>query len=300
MRLPAQDRDVFTVASCNYIFRQVDTFQDFADHVREVLDAGREVDLVVLPELLSMELMTALPTWPDMGLPGLAETRVWADDVAELFRAEAADRGQYILGGSHLWDGPEGLRNRAQLFGPNGLVLEHCKTHLFPAEFMLGITEGEAMEAVDLPFVRTAINTCYEAEIPECAASVTEQGAQLILAPSLTFSEAGFWRVRHCVQARCIENQVFMIHSCVGGVPIGPFPGAFARSSICSPCDVPWPPNGVLAEAGTNTDSIAVATIDLESLRVNRERGAATTFRDRRRRTDLYHTWPTHLINEKE
>ena len=287
---------MFTIAACNYIFREVHDFGDFADHVIEVLDAAGPVDLVVLPELLSMELMTALPEWSEASLATLAGTARWADDVAELFRAQAAQRGIHVLGGSHLWEGPDGLRNRAQLHGPEGLVTEHCKTHLFPAEFALGVTEGDEMGVAQLPFVRAGINICYEAEIPECSASVTEQGAELILTPSLTFTEAGFWRVRHCAQARAIENQVFVVHAGVGGPARGPFPGAWTRSSILGPCDLPWPADGVLAEAGTNDDSVAIATVDLEALRANRAGGAATTFADRRRRADRYAAWPTHIV----
>ncbi|MDI8799998.1 hypothetical protein MJM59_32555, partial [Salmonella enterica subsp. enterica serovar Montevideo] len=41
-----------------------------------------------------------------------------------------------------------------------------------------------------------------------------------------------FWRVRHCCHARCIENQIYLVHCCLGGNPGGPLPGCWARSSI--------------------------------------------------------------------
>ena len=40
------------------------------------------------------------------------------------------------------------------------------------------------------PSPKVGFNVCYEAEIPECAASLAEQGAEIILCPSLTFTEA--------------------------------------------------------------------------------------------------------------
>jgi hypothetical protein len=35
--------------------------------------------------------------------------------------------------------------------------------------------------------------------------------------------------------------------------------------------------------------------VDLDKLQENREYGVAPTFRDRRRRRDLYNAWPSHL-----
>ncbi len=70
------------------------------------------------------------------------------------------------------------------------------------------------MAVFQLPFAKVGFNICYEAEIPECAATLAEQGAELILTPSATFTEQGFWRVRHCCHARCIENQIYLVHCC--------------------------------------------------------------------------------------
>lgn len=35
--------------------------------------------------------------------------------------------------------------------------------------------------------------------------------------------------------------------------------------------------------------------VDLDALHENREKGAATTFKDRRRRASIYAKWPSHL-----
>jgi predicted amidohydrolase len=103
--------------------------------------------------------------------------------------------------------------------------------------------------------------------------------------------------VRHCAQARCIENQVYFVHCATGGkVPKGPLPNGWTRSSILAPCDTPWPaPNGVVAEAETNVEMVLHGTVDLDLLRQNRESGVAPTWRDRRRRADCYRVWPSHL-----
>ncbi|ECG5653599.1 amidohydrolase, partial [Salmonella enterica subsp. enterica serovar Weltevreden] len=154
----------------------------------------------------------------------------------------------------------------------------------------------DKMAVFQLPFAKVGFNICYEAEIPECAATLAEQGAELILTPSATFTEQGFWRVRHCCHARCIENQIYLVHCCLGGNPGGPLPGCWARSSILSPCDVVWKnPQGIIAEAHVNQEDVISGEINLDVLYENRLGGAATTFKDRRRKAGIYNIWPSHI-----
>ena len=222
----------------------------------------------------------------------------YTEDYRRLFESEARERGQHIVAGSHLEKKDGRYLNVAYLYGPDGLVHTHDKTHIFPAEAEWSTEEGDTIEMVELPFAKVGFNVCYEAEIPECAASLAEQGAEIILCPSLTFTEEGFWRVRHSAQARAIENQVYVVH-CGGSAalpPGGPLPSPWGRSSILSPCDTPWDaPNGVVAEAPEpNIETVVQGVVDLDRLHENRENGAAPTFRDRRRRADLYGAWPSH------
>lgn len=288
------------IASCTSRFRDVGDFDEFASHLRELLDTAAGADLAVLPELVTFELMTAVPGWQDAtDLSPALETAGAADQYRDFLAREASERGQHILGGSHLVRTENGeLRNVAPLFGPTGRLLhEHRKTHLFPLEHTLGIGEGDEMTIVELPFAVVGINICYEAEIPECSASLAEQGAQILLCPSLTLTEAGFWRVRHCLAARAIENQVYAVHAAVTSPARGPWPGAWGRSALLGPCDVGWPDDGVIDESAPNVDAVARAELDLERLAENRKTGAATTHADRRRRADRYHAWPSHLTS---
>ncbi|MFC7511801.1 nitrilase-related carbon-nitrogen hydrolase [Streptomyces thermocarboxydus] len=133
---------------------------------------------------------------------------------------------------------------------PEGTVHEHEKTHIFPGEAAWSTSEGDELKAIDLPFAKVGFAVCYEAEIPEVSSSLAEQGAEIILCPSYTFTEHGFWRVRHCAASRAIENQVYFVHCSTGGSPGAPLPNGWTRSSILGPCDQPWAANGVIAEAG--------------------------------------------------
>lgn len=279
------------ISAAGFCMRPICSFDEFAGHVRSLLDQAAGSDLVVLPELFTLELFTIEPGWQQHGVDQLVRIDQYTQAYRTLFADEARERGQFIAAGSHLEARRGGYYNVAHLFGPDGQRWEHEKTHLFPSERDWSLLEGSTMEAIVLPFGTVGFTICYEAEIPECASHLVEQGAEIILSPSYTFTEHGFWRVRHCAAARAIENQVYVVHCSTGGSPGGPIPPGWTQSSILAPADLPWTPTGVLAEAPVHEESVVTADLDLAALRQNRIDGAATTFRDRRRRAELYRTW---------
>lgn len=284
-----------SIAACNFAVRPVASFDEFADHVRGLLDGAQGADLVLFPELFTVELFTTFADWQNTPVTELTLIDKYTADYKSLFESEAKERSQFIVAGSHLMEVDGRYLNIGHVYGPEGLVFEHVKTHIFPAESNWQTEEGDSVDAFDLPFARVGFNICYEAEIPECSTTLAEQGAEIILCPSYTFTEYGFWRVRHCAQARAIENQVYFVHCCTGGQPGGTLPNGWAQSSILSPCDVPWTPSGIVAQADANKEMVVRGEVDLDKLYENRENGAAPTFRDRRRRRDLYVSWPSHL-----
>lgn len=285
-----------TISAASFAIRPVESFEEFADHVRGLLDQASGSDLVLLPELFTLELFTIEQGWQDDPVSALPRVDAYTQQYKQLFATEARQRNQFIVAGTHLEFREDGYYNIGYIFGPDDELHEHRKTHIFPAEGDWKTQEGDQMQVIELPFAKVGFNICYETEIPECATSLTEQGAEIIICPSYTFTEFGYWRVRHCAQARAIENQVYFVHCATGGAPGGPIPNGWTQSSILSPCDLPWSPNGVVAEAAEpNTENVITATVDLDLLRQNRIDGAATTYKDRRRRAETYRSWPSHL-----
>lgn len=284
------------LSNCQYLARQISDEREFASRVSGHLDRSADADLVLFPELFTIELFTLINNWRQKSLTELTLLSDFTDFYVSLFKDEAKKRGQYIAAGSHLIAVDDRYENVAFLFAPDGRIHTHSKTHIFPAEASWSTSEGVDMKVIDLPFAKIGFNVCYETEIPECSASLTEQGVEIILSPSATFTENGFWRVRHCAQSRCVENQIYLVHSCLGGQPGAPLPNAWARSSILGPCDLPWAnPAGIIAEAPTNAEATISAVVDIDLLHENRHSGAATTFKDRRRRATLYRDWPSHI-----
>lgn len=279
------------IAAITFAIRPVRDFNGFAEHVRGLLDEVTGADLVVFPESFTMELLTSLPGWQSAPLSEMSRLTDLTDPFMELFTEEARRRGQYILAGTHLTAGVGGVFNTAFLFGPTGLVHRHRKTHVMSAEEEWGTIEGDEVEVIELPFAKVGITICYEIEIPELPTALAQQGAEILLCPSFTLGEAGFWRVRHCAAARAVENQTYVVQSGTSSPRLSEsISGAWGRSSILSPCDSAWPsPDGILTEQPqANSEGFVRAVVDLDLLQENRSNGAATTLKDRRRRSSLY------------
>jgi len=277
-----------SVAAAQFEMRPVDSFEAFAVQVRSLLDDARGARLVVLPELFTEALFTVDPEWSSHEVSQLTRIADFTDQYVALFRQEAKERGQWILAGTHLVETAQGHENVAHLFGPDGQQHIHSKTHIFPAEADWGTREGDELAVFDIDGVTVGIAICYEAEIPEVCTKLTAMGAEVLLVPSYTFTEAGFFRVRHCAAARAIEDQVYVVHCPTVSHFEAPLSPGYARASILSPCDLAFPANGVLVEAKTNEQDVISYELDLDLLHQNRASGAATTHKDRGRRKELY------------
>lgn len=276
------------VAAAQFEMREVPSFDAFADQARSLLDKVADARLVVLPELFTEALFTLDPEWRSHGIDRLTRIADHTEAYRELFAAEAARRDQWILAGSHLVATERGHENVAFLFGPDGQEHRHSKTHIFPAEAEWDTAEGDQLAVFDVDGVTVGIAICYEAEIPEVTTTLTAMGAEVLLVPSYTFTEAGFWRVRHCAAARAIEDQVYVVHCPTVSHLEAPLAPGWARASVLSPCDLVFPANGVLAESATNVEDVVGYELDLDLLHENRRTGAATTHKDRGRRRELY------------
>jgi len=259
----------------------VRSFDDFADHVvRLVNEAEKDrPDFLIFPELFTGELMNAFDE-PDLPLPQkFARLAQYTDDYVHLFRPLARDKGFYIVAGSHLKEANGSFYNTSHVFTPSGKIWEQRKCHLFPVE-TAWTSPGDKLAVFETEKVKFSVLTCYDLEFPEAARLVTLQGADLLLSPSATLDENGYWRVRHCGQARCIEDQVFVVHCSLVGTMVGlPFWG---MSSILTPCDKGFPRKGIAAEGPANEETVVTAEVETEMLYEIRRQGAATTLKDRR------------------
>jgi predicted amidohydrolase len=286
------------VAAVQWQHRQFADFDSFAEAVGGLLDQAADAQVVLFGEQFTVSLLALEHGWESMSSADFGLVGRHTVEYRQLFGREAVRRGQVILAGSHLVGSSASNQNVAHLFLPDGSVVTHAKTHIFPVEADSGTSEGEALSVVDLGFVTVGLEICYEAEIPEVTTVLARRGAELILCPSYTTTRAGFWRVRHCAHARAIENQVYFAHASTVGHLGGPIPDGFGKSSILSPCDSSFPADGVLAEARPDEEDVISATLDLDALHENRRTGAAPTYGDRLRRAAFYRRLGADLLPE--
>ena len=285
------------ISACQFPVERMSSFDDFRRRVEGFLEqVPRDSHYVIFPELFTVGLLTTYPNADRLTAANLTRIDEFTDEYKQLFRQAARVRGQFIVAGSHLERHDNRYFNVAHIFTPEGQDIAHKKTHIFPAEGEWETSEGDDLEVWKLGPATVGVAVCYEAEIPEVSRILAVKGAEIILCPSYTFSEFGFWRVRHCAQARCVENQIYFTHCCTIGHPGAPLPDGFGRSSILSPCDTPWTPNGIVAEAETNWPMVVTGKVDVDTLYENREKGVAPTFRDRTRRADLYRKYEPYRI----
>ena len=271
------------VTAVQFEHRTVASFDEFAaqveGHVRLAASYGSK--LVCFPEYVTAPLLAL--DGGDARRPDSWER--WTAPFTALMQGLARSCDLFILGGTHLAAENGRYYNTAYLFGPSGEIATQRKLHLTPCEvspWALGVDESVAV--FDTPVGRLAVLICFDIEFPEAARAAVEAGAQVLLCPSATDDRQGFCRVRYCAAARAVENHVYVLHApLVGRLPRVPFfEQSYGRAAILSPCDVPCPPDGIVAEGEWNQDLAVTAEIDLALLERLRDSGSVTPLRARR------------------
>ena len=133
-----------------------------------------------------------------------------------------------------------------------------------------------------------AIQICYDIEFPELTRIVASKGAQVVFVPVNTDTRHGYLRVRHCAQARCVENHMYVaIAGCTGNLPfIENSDIHYAQSGIFTPADVEFARDAIAAECNPNVETVIIHDLDFEQLRRHKAAGSVQNWNDRR--NDLY------------
>jgi predicted amidohydrolase len=117
---------------------------------------------------------------------------------------------------------------------------------------------------------------------------LSEERMDILFVPFLTDTQNAYSRVRNCAQARAVENECFVaIAGSVGNLPnVENMDIQFAQSAVFTPCDFPFPVNGIKGETTPNTEMTLVVDVDLDLLKDLHQHGAVQNLKDRRK--DLY------------
>ncbi|MDR2011702.1 MAG: carbon-nitrogen hydrolase family protein [Rhodanobacter sp.] len=260
------------IAVAQYRIGTPGCFAAFADRAgtRIAMVAREGVQMIVLPEYLSLELAAALPAevCGDF-VRSLAALQPYHDDYLALARELARRHAIYLVAGTFLLDTGDGrYRNRAYFVSPEGGVAFQDKLTLTGFERDAGVIEwGDALKVFDTAFGRVGIDICYDVEFPLYAHAQVEAGARAILVPSCTDTDAGANRVRVGCQARALENQIYV--ACAVTTGDAPWSPALdvntGNAAIYTPIDRGFPADGIAMRADTSADW-AIADLDLAAL----------------------------------
>lgn len=177
------------------------------------------------------------------------------------------------------------LKNVGFLCHRNGQIDHYEKLHITPDEEKYwGLKGGEFLKTYETDAGRIGILICYDVEFPELPRLLAEEGMQILFVPYLTDTQNSYMRVRHCAQARAIENECFVaITGSVGNLPkVDNLDIHYSQAAVFTPCDYSFPFNGVKSEATPNTDMILISDVDLKLLDELHFHGSVRNLKDRR------------------
>lgn len=277
------------ICAIQYQMRMIKTFDEFAMQCEYFIDtaSGYKSDFVVFPELFTTQLLCLQPPMrPSEAARKLAEM---TPQYLDLFTRMAIKYNVNVLGGSQFSLEGDDLRNVAYLFRRDGTIARQDKLHVTPSERRWwGVQPGRGLHVIDTDRGKVGILICYDVEFPELPRILAAQGAQILFVPFNTDNRDGYLRVRHCAQARCIENHMFAVVSgCTGNLPfVENADMHYAVSAILTPCDFSFDREGVAAECTPNVETLIIHDVDLELLRRHRRSGTVQNWNDRRK--DLY------------
>lgn len=269
--------------------RSVRSVEDLMHQVEFFIDALSDyrADFAVLPEFFSAPLMGLDPDMASVDairfLAGF--TPAIRDAISEL----SVSYNINVVAGSIPLVEEGNVYNVAYLCRRDGTVEAQKKIHITPAERKdWGIEGGDDLRVFDTDAGKVGILICYDVEFPELCRFLSEQDMDILFVPFWTDTKNGYLRVRHCAQARAIENECYVaIAGSVGNLPrVDNVDIQYAQSAVFTPSDFYFPHDGIISEAVPNTEMLLFADLDLDKLKLLHKEGSVTNLKDRRH--DLY------------
>jgi len=278
------------VGAVQWQMREFESVESVLQQVEYFVDAlsDYQSDFAVFPELFNAPLM-GLTDQSDQ----VAAIR-YLGTHTEAFKTElsrmAVSYNINIIGGSMIEEGDDQrLYNVAYLFRRDGTTERQAKLHITPQEKRDWIIEGGHELAVfQTDAGRVGMLICYDVEFPELSRLLADDDMDILFVPFWTDTKNGYLRVRHCAQARAIENECYVVLcGSVGNLPsIENLDIQYAQSAVFSPSDFAFPHDAVLNETTPNTEMIFFSDLDFTRLKIVRNEGSVTNLKDRR--TDLF------------
>jgi len=266
-------------AGMDDLFQQVEYFVDAL--------AAYRADFALFPELFHGPLMAETNELPE--IDAIKKLSRFSPEILARFTQLAIKYHINIITGSmpEVVDGK--LMNVGYLCRRNGSVEKYEKIHVTPTEAKYwALHGGSKVQTFDTDCGPVGVLICYDSEFPELGRLLADQGMNILFVPFLTDTQTAYSRVRHCCQARAIENECYVaMAGSVGNLPrVKNMDIQYAQSAVLTPCDFAFPNTGVKSEATPNNEMILITDVDLTLLEKLHQHGSVRTLRDRR--PDVY------------
>ena len=275
------------IAAAQYPLDELSSPAEYRDKITrwvgEAVSAGAQ--LLVFPEYGAMELASLAGKQVAGDLQGAIDAV--SDRLplqAELHEQLAVDHGVTIVAASGPQRHSDGrATNLARIFAPSGKCGEYRKLMMTPWErdpWQVSAGPADGLCVFDLGHVKIGLLICYDIEFPLLSRALAEVGAEVIVAPSNTETEHGYWRVRTGCMARALENQVYTVHSPTVGAAhwCPPVEMNVGAAGIYAASDTGFPAGGVMALGELNKPQWVHADVDLDLLAQVRVSGGVQTY----------------------
>jgi predicted amidohydrolase len=265
--------------------RPYHSLDDLMQQVEFFVDAvsGYRADFALFPEFFNAPLMAENNhlSEPD----AIRELSKHTPYLAKRFSELSISYNINIITGSMPEIRNGRLYNVGFLCRRDGTIEQYEKLHVTPDEAKVwGMEGGSELRAFDTDCGKIGVLICYDVEFPELSRLLADEDMSILFVPFLTDTQNGYSRVRHCAQARAIENECYVaIAGSVGNLPnVHNMDIQFAQSMVFTPCDFAFPTNGIKAEATPNSEMILIADVDIDLLRELHQFGSVRNLKDRR------------------
>lgn len=288
-KIAANNKKVVRIGLVQWQMRPYANLEELLQQVEYFVDAvsGYRSDFALFPEFFNAPLMAENNHLSEP--EAIRELAKYTDRIVQKFSDLSISYNINIISGSmpEIKDGK--LFNVGYLCKRDGTIERYEKLHVTPDEEKVwGMQGGTGIQTFDTDCGKIGILICYDSEFPELSRLLADDGMDILFVPFLTDTQNGYSRVRHCAQARAIENECYVaIAGSVGNLPnVHNMDIQYAQSMVFTPCDFAFPSNGIKAEATPNTEMILIADVDIDLLRELNKHGSVRNLNDRRK--DIY------------
>lgn len=263
-------------------YKQIDDLMQQAEYFVDTLSSYKS-DFALFPEFFNAPLMAAYNDLSEAD--AIRKLSTYTEQIVKEFSKLSVSYNINIITGSMPEMKEDVLYNVGYLCRRDGSVERYEKLHVTPDEQKIwGMKGGNELKTYDTDCGKIGILICYDVEFPELSRLLAEEGMDILFVPFLTDTQNGYSRVRHCAQARAIENECYVaISGSVGNLPnVHNMDIQYAQSMVLTPCDFAFPTNGIKSEATPNAEMILIADVDIDLLRELHNYGSVKNLKDRR------------------